>query len=306
MRQRTIKSPVRAEGVGLHSGQRVQMTLRPAPVDSGIVFTRSDLNPSVSIKAGATAVNETAMASTLTADGPGGIVRVQTVEHLMSALAGLGVDNVFVDVTASEIPILDGSAASFVYLIQSAGFVEQSAFKRFIEVRKTVRVGSDRSWAQIEPHFGFKLSFSINFAHPAINSTKQEVLVDFEEQTYVRDVANARTFGFMQDVEMLRDMGLARGGSFGNAIVMDEHKVLNDDGLRSGDEFAKHKILDAIGDLYIIGAPLLGAYTGFRAGHALNNELIRALVADDTAWRWASFRARRSAPNIFENDWAFA
>lgn len=306
MRQRTIKSPVQAEGVGLHSGQRVQMHLRPAPVDTGIVFSRVDLKPPVSIKAGAEAVNETSMASTLTAEQDGKTIRVQTVEHLMSALAGLGIDNLFVDVTASEIPILDGSAASFVYLIQSAGFVEQSGFKRFIKVKKPVRVGTERSWASLEPHFGYKLSFSIDFDHPAIDSTTQQVQVDFEHTSYIRDVANARTFGFMQDVEMLRDMGLAQGGSFGNAIVMDESKVLNDDGLRSGDEFAKHKILDAIGDLYIAGAPLLAAYTGFRAGHALNNELIRALLADKSAWEWVSFRQPRSAPNVFENDWAFA
>jgi UDP-3-O-[3-hydroxymyristoyl] N-acetylglucosamine deacetylase len=311
MRQRTIKSPVQSEGVGLHSGQRVQMQLRPAPVDTGIVFTRTDLSPTVSIKAQALAVNETSMASTLTADQGGETVKVQTVEHLMSALAGLGIDNLFVDVTASEIPILDGSAASFVYLIQSAGFVEQSGFKKFIQVNKTVRVGGAKSWAQLEPHFGYKLAFSINFSHPAIDSTTQEVLVDFENTSYIRDVANARTFGFMQDVEMLRDMGLAQGGSFGNAIVMDENKVLNDDGLRSdglrsGDEFAKHKILDAIGDLYIAGAPLLASYTGFRAGHALNNELIRALLSDETAWQWVSFRQPRAAPNVFESDWAFA
>jgi UDP-3-O-[3-hydroxymyristoyl] N-acetylglucosamine deacetylase len=311
MRQRTIKSPVQSDGVGLHSGQRVQMQLRPAPVDTGIVFTRTDLSPPVSIRAQALAVNETSMASTLTAEQDGETVRVQTVEHLMSALAGLGIDNLFVDVTASEIPILDGSAASFVYLIQSAGFVEQSGFKKFIQVNKSIRVGTEKSWAQLEPHFGYKLAFSINFSHPAIDSTTQEVLVDFESTSYIRDVANARTFGFMQDVEMLRDMGLAQGGSFGNAIVMDESKVLNDDalrsdGLRSGDEFAKHKILDAIGDLYIAGAPLLASYTGFRAGHALNNELIRTLLSDETAWEWVSFRQPRAAPNVFENDWAFA
>jgi UDP-3-O-[3-hydroxymyristoyl] N-acetylglucosamine deacetylase len=306
MRQRTVKSLVQAEGVGLHSGQRVQMTLRPAPANTGIVFTRTDLAEPVSIAARATAVTETSMASTLTHKANGGIVKVQTVEHLMSALAGLGVDNLYVDVTASEIPILDGSAASFVYLIQSAGFVEQADFKRFIKVNKPIKVGSDTSWAKLEPHFGYKLTFGIDFGHPAIDSTAQDVVVDFENTSYVRDVANARTFGFMQDVETLRSMGLAQGGNFGNAIVMDEYRVLNEDGLRSGDEFAKHKILDAIGDLYIAGAPLLAAYTGYRSGHALNNELIRALLADESAWESVSFRERRSAPRVFESDWALA
>jgi len=306
MRQRTVKSLVQAEGVGLHSGQRVQMTLRPAPANTGIVFTRTDLAEPVSIVASATAVTETSMASTLTQNTDQGVIKVQTVEHLMSALAGLGVDNLYVDVTASEIPILDGSAASFVYLIQSAGFVEQADFKHFIRVKKSVKVGTDTSWAQLEPHFGYKLTFGIDFGHPAIDSTAQDVVVDFESTSYVRDVANARTFGFMQDVETLRSMGLAQGGNFGNAIVMDEYRVLNEDGLRSGDEFAKHKILDAIGDLYIAGAPLLAAYTGYRSGHALNNELIRSLLADQSAWESVSFRERRNAPRVFESDWALA
>ncbi len=306
MRQRTVKSLVQAEGVGLHSGQRVQMTLRPAPANTGIVFTRTDLAQPVSIVAKASAVTETSMASTLTTKSDAGLVKVQTVEHLMSALAGLGVDNLYVDVTASEIPILDGSAASFVYLIQSAGFVEQADFKHFIQVKKPIKVGTEKSWAQLEPHFGYKLTFGIDFGHPAIDSTAQDVVVDFETTSYVRDVANARTFGFMQDVETLRSMGLAQGGNFGNAIVMDEYRVLNEDGLRSGDEFAKHKILDAIGDLYIAGAPLLAAYTGYRSGHALNTELIRALLADQSAWETVSFRERRNAPRLFESDWALA
>jgi len=304
LRQRTIKSKVTTEGVGMHSGDRVQLTLRPAEPNTGIVFHRIDLPKPVSIKAQAHAVNETAMASTITTETENGRVRVQTIEHLMSALSGLGIDNLHVDITASEIPILDGSSASFVYLIQNVGLIEQAADRRFIRVLKPVKVGGDEKWAKLEPHFGFKLSFSIDFGHPAIDSTSQEVTVDFDKVSYIDGVAKARTFGFMQDVEMLRDMGLAKGGSFGNAIVMDEYRVLNDEGLRSGDEFAKHKVLDAIGDLYIIGAPLLAAYSAFRSGHALNNELIRALLADESAWEWATFKARRDAPRFFSMDWA--
>lgn len=304
LRQRTIKSQVRAEGVGMHSGDRVQLTLRPAQPNTGIVFHRIDLPVPVSIQARADAVNETTMASTITKDTADGRVRVQTIEHLMSALSGLGIDNLHVDITASEIPILDGSAASFVYLIQNVGLIEQAALRKFIRVLEPVKVGGDDKWAMLEPHFGFKLSFSIDFAHPAIDSTSQDVVVDFANGSYIDDVAKARTFGFMQDVEMLRDIGLAKGGSFGNAIVMDEYRVLNDEGLRSGDEFAKHKVLDAIGDLYIIGAPLLASYTAFRSGHALNNKLIRALLANQSAWEWTSFKERREAPRFFSMDWA--
>ncbi|MGH1358697.1 MAG: UDP-3-O-acyl-N-acetylglucosamine deacetylase [Burkholderiaceae bacterium] len=304
LRQRTIRSKVVAEGVGMHSGDRVQLTLRPAEPNTGVVFHRTDLPEPVSIRAQAEAVNETAMASTITRETPHGRVRVQTIEHLMSALSGLGIDNLHVDITASEIPILDGSAASFVYLIQNVGLIEQPAVRKFIRVLKPIRVGGEDKWAQLEPHFGFKLSFAIDFAHPAIDSTSQEVVVDFDKVSYIDSVAKARTFGFMQDVEMLRDKGLAKGGSFGNAIVMDEYRVLNDEGLRSGDEFAKHKVLDAIGDLYIIGAPLLAAYSAFRSGHALNNELIRALLANQSAWEWATFKERRDAPRFFGLDWA--
>ena len=304
LRQRTIKSKVTTEGVGMHSGDRVQLTLRPAEANTGIVFHRTDLPKPVSIKAQAHAVNETAMASTITTETDRGRVRVQTIEHLMSALSGLGIDNLHVDITASEIPILDGSSASFVYLIQNVGLIEQAAYRKFIRVLKPVKVGGEDKWAKLEPHFGFKLSFSIDFGHPAIDSTSQEVMVDFDKVSYIDGVAKARTFGFMQDVEMLRDMGLAKGGSFGNAIVMDEYRVLNDEGLRSGDEFAKHKVLDAIGDLYIIGAPMLASYSAFRSGHALNNELIRALLADENAWEWTTFKERRDAPRFFSMDWA--
>lgn len=306
LRQRTIRKIVHTEGVGMHSGDRVRLTLRPAQPNTGIVFHRVDLPEPVSIRAEAGAVTETTMASTITAETPGGRVRVQTIEHLMSALSGLGVDNLHVDITASEIPILDGSATSFVYLVQSAGLIEQPAMRRFIRVLEPVKVGNDDKWAMLEPYNGFRLSFAIDFHHPAIDATEQKVVVDFDKVSYINDVAKARTFGFMHDVEMLRDMGLAKGGSFGNAIVMDEYRVLNDEGLRSGDEFAKHKILDAIGDLYIIGSPLLASYSAFRSGHALNNELIRALLLKQSAWEWTSFRERRDAPRFFAQDWATA
>ncbi|MEZ5658596.1 MAG: UDP-3-O-acyl-N-acetylglucosamine deacetylase [Burkholderiaceae bacterium] len=306
LRQRTIKSVIRTQGVGLHSGQRVDLTLHPAPADTGIVFRRTDLDPAVEIRASADAVNETTMASTLTRGDGADRVRVQTVEHLMSALAGLGVDNVVVEVTASEIPILDGSAASFVFLIQSAGVVEQAPCKRFIRVLERVQVTEGDKWARLDPHFGFRMSFAIQFGHPAIDSTSQKVEVDFGSQSYVSEVSRARTFGFINEVEFLRDRGLAKGGSLGNAIVMDETRVLNDEGLRSGNEFAMHKILDAIGDLYVIGAPLLASYSAHKSGHALNNQLIRALLAKPSAWEWATFRQRRESPRMFEADWRTA
>ena len=287
MRQRTIGRPVSTTGVGLHSGERVELTLRPAEADTGIVFRRIDLDPPVEIRSGAARVTDTRMASTLTAadEGPGSQVRVATVEHLMSALAGLGIDNLFVDVTAPEIPILDGSAGSFVFLVQSAGIVEQRAAKRFIRVRRAVEVREGDKWARLDPHFGFKLRFSIEFSHPAIDATEQAVEVDFATMSYVKEVARARTFGFMQDVEALRAHGLAKGGSFGNAIVMDEYRVLNAEGLRFDDEFVKHKILDAIGDLYLVGHPLL---------------------ADQQAWELVSFNERREAPRLFALDWSHA
>ena len=308
MRQRTIRKPVSAAGVGLHSGERVELTLRPADPDTGIVFRRVDLDPPVAIRSGAARVTDTRMASTLTAadDGPNSQVRVATVEHLMSALAGLGVDNLYVDVTAPEIPILDGSAGSFVFLLQSAGIVEQRAAKRFIRVKRAVEVRDDDKWARLDPHFGFRLRFSIAFGHPAIDATVQAVEVDFATMSYVKEIARARTFGFMQDVEALRAHGLAKGGSFGNAIVMDEYRVLNAEGLRFDDEFVKHKILDAIGDLYLVGHPLLAAYSAHKSGHALNNLLLRALMADEQAWELVSFTERRAAPKLFALDWGRA
>mgnify|MGYP001051350895 FL=1 len=308
MRQRTIRAPVGATGVGLHSGERVELTLRPAPADAGIVFRRVDLDPPVEIRAGAARVTDTRMASTLSAadEGPGGEVRVATVEHLMSALAGLGVDNLYVDVTAAEIPILDGSAGSFVFLVQSAGIVEQRALKRFIRVKRPIEVREGDKYARLDPHFGFKLRFSIDFGHPAIDATGQAFEIDFATMSYVKEVARARTFGFMQDVEALRAHGLAKGGSFGNAIVMDEYRVLNADGLRFDAEFVKHKILDAIGDLYLVGHPLLAAYDAHKSGHALNNQLLRALLADESAWELITFGERADAPRLFALDWVHA
>jgi UDP-3-O-[3-hydroxymyristoyl] N-acetylglucosamine deacetylase len=283
----------------MHSGTKVELVLRPAAVDTGIVFRRVDLDPPVQIAALATAVGDTRMASTLVQ----GAVRVATVEHLMSALAGLGIDNCHVDVDAPEIPIMDGSAASFVFLITSAGIVEQNAPRRFVRVLAPIEVregeGEQAKWARLSPHFGFKLRFSIDFSHPAIDAAAQAAEVDFAHEPYVTAVARARTFGFVNEVEAMRAAGLARGGSYENAIVMDEYRVLNTDGLRTGDEFAKHKILDAIGDLYLLGHPLIAAYSAHRSGHALNNRLLRALLADQTAWEWLTFETREAAPAAF-------
>jgi len=308
LRQRTVKALVRTQGVGLHSGQRVELTLRPAPPDTGIVFRRVDLPVPVDIRVAASRVTDTRMASTLSAadSGEGASVKVATVEHLMSALAGLGIDNLIIDVTAPEIPILDGSAGSFVFLIQSVGLLEQAAPKRFIRVKRAVEVRDGDKWARLEPHFGFKLRFSIDFGHPAINATVQQVEVDFANASYVSAISRARTFGFMQDVEALRSHGLARGGSLGNAIVMDESRVLNSDGLRSDDEFVKHKILDAIGDLYLVGHPLLASYSAHKSGHAMNNLLLRALLADESAFELTTYPQRREAPRVFALDWVGA
>jgi UDP-3-O-[3-hydroxymyristoyl] N-acetylglucosamine deacetylase len=308
LRQRTVKALVRTQGVGLHSGQRVELTLRPAPPDTGIVFRRVDLPVPVEIRVSASRVTDTRMASTLSAadTGEGASVKVATVEHLMSALAGLGIDNLIIDVTAPEIPILDGSAGSFVFLIQSVGLLEQAAPKRFIRVKRAVEVRDGDKWARLDPYFGFKLRFSIDFGHPAINATVQQVEVDFANASYVSAISRARTFGFMQDVEALRSHGLARGGSLGNAIVMDESRVLNSDGLRSDDEFVKHKILDAIGDLYLVGHPLLASYSAHKSGHAMNNLLLRALLADETAFELTTYPQRREAPRVFALDWVGA
>jgi len=307
MRQRTIRELVRTVGVGLHSGERVELVLRPAAPDTGIVFHRVDLDPPVSMPAKASSVNDTRMASTLSAvAGNGSTARVATVEHLMSALAGLGIDNLHVDVDAAEIPILDGSSASFVYLLRSVGITEQSAPKRFIRVTAPVEVRDGDKFARLEPHFGFRLDFSIRFGHPAIDATGQRIVVDFAERSYTRDVARARTFGFMRDVEALRSNGLAMGGNLGNAIVMDEYRVLNDEGLRIDDEFAMHKVLDAIGDLYLVGHPLLAGYVAHKSGHALNNQLLRELLSRSDCWEWATFSGSRDMPQLFELDWRTA
>ena len=292
LKQRTLKTLVSATGVGLHSGVKVTIALRPAAPGTGIVFRRVDLDPPVDLKADPYSVGDTRLASCLERDG----VKIATVEHLMSALAGLGIDNLFIDVDAAELPIMDGSAAPFVFLLQSAGILEQNAAKKFLRVKKLVEVKEGDKWARLEPYEGFRLSFSIAFNHPAVSQTGTRVTIDFAEHSYAREVARARTFGFMQDVEMMRDNGLALGGSLENAIVMDEYRVLNSDGLRYADEFAKHKLLDAVGDLYLVGHPLLAAFTAHKSGHALNNALLRALLADQSAWEFASFERAEETP----------
>jgi UDP-3-O-[3-hydroxymyristoyl] N-acetylglucosamine deacetylase len=295
LKQKTLKNLVRAVGIGLHSGRKVELVLRPAAADTGIVYRRTDLDPPVNIPARAEFVVDVRMATTLGKDG----AIVGTVEHLSSALAGLGVDNCYVDVDAPEIPIMDGSAASFVFLIQSAGLVEQNAPRRFMRVLKPVEILEGDKWVRLEPHFGFKLSFSIDFNHPAIDATEQTVEVDLAREPFVATVARARTFGFVNDVEALRAAGLAKGGNFENAIVMDEFRVLNADGLRSDDEFAKHKLLDAMGDLYVLGRPLIAAYSAHKGGHALNNKLLRALLSDRAACEIVTFEDETSAPAAF-------
>ncbi len=299
LQQRTLKTLTRAVGVGLHSGQRVELTLRPAQPDTGIVFRRVDLPQPVDIPIRAEAVTDTRLASTIAV----GNAKVHTVEHLMSACAGLGIDNLYVDITAEEVPILDGSSASFVFLLQSAGVELQNAPKRFIRVLRPVEVregeGAAAKWARLTPYHGYKLSFEIDFDHPAVDSTGQRVEFDMGAGNYSRDIARARTFGFTRDVEMMRSNGLALGGGLDNAIVMDDYKVLNSDGLRYDDEFVKHKILDAMGDLYLIGKPLLAAYSAFRSGHAMNNLLLRELLAQRDAWEVVTFEDERQAPTGF-------
>jgi UDP-3-O-[3-hydroxymyristoyl] N-acetylglucosamine deacetylase len=292
LRQRTLKSVIRATGVGLHSGVKVRLELRPAPPDTGIVFCRTDVTPPVELKADPLAVGDTRMASCLEKDG----VKLATVEHLMSALAGLGIDNAFIDVNAAEIPIMDGSAGPFVFLLQSAGIEEQAEPKRFLRVKKLVEVKEGDKWARLEPYDGFRLAFSILFNHPAVDQSGTRVEVDFADDSYIRDVARARTFGFTQDVEALREQGLALGGSLDNAIVMDEYRVLNAEGLRLPDEFVRHKVLDAIGDLYLAGHPLLASFSAHKSGHAMNNRLLRALLADAEAWELVTFDEANAAP----------
>ncbi|MEY4138571.1 MAG: hypothetical protein RLZZ371_753 [Pseudomonadota bacterium] len=299
LKQRTLKTLTRAVGMGLHSGQRVEITLRPAQPDTGIVFRRVDLPEPVDIPVSALAVTDTRMASTIST----GNAKVHTVEHLMSACAGLGVDNLYVDITAEEVPILDGSAASFVFLLQSAGIELQNAPRRFVRLLSPVEVrqgaGDNVKWARLEPYHGYRLSFEIDFSHPAVDATGQRVLFDMSTGSYSKDIARARTFGFTKDVEMMRANGLALGGGLDNAIVMDDYKVLNAGGLRYDDEFVKHKILDAMGDLYLLGKPLLASYSAFRSGHALNNLLLRELLNHREAWDVVTFENEKLAPAGF-------
>ena len=303
LKQRTLKAMMRAVGVGLHSGQRVELTMRPAPPDSGIVFRRVDLPSPVEIAVSATAVSDARMASTISAGGDPGAPKVQTIEHLMSACSGLGIDNMVVDITADELPILDGSAASFVYLLQSAGIVLQDAPKRFCRILSPVEVregeGASLKWARLDPFEGYKLSFEIEFDHPAVDRTGQRVEFDMGSGRYKRDIARARTFGFTKDVEQMRSRGLTLGGSMDNAIVVDDQRVLNAGGLRYDDEFVKHKILDAIGDMWVLGHPLLAAYSAYKSGHALNNRLLRKVLADKSSYEIVTFEDAALAPAGF-------
>ncbi len=299
LRQRTLKNSIRTTGVGLHTGARVELNLRPAPPDAGIVFHRVDLPLAVSIAAKAVNVGDTRLSSTLT----GGGTSISTVEHLMSALAGVGIDNLHVDVAGPELPIMDGSAGPFVFLLQSAGIVEQPAAKRYLRVRAPVEMRDGDKWARFEPFHGFKIDFTIDFPHPVFGTESRHVIVDFAEHSYVKEVARARTFAFMQDVEAMRSAGLALGGSLQNAIVLDETRVLNSEGLRYDNEFVKHKVLDAIGDLYLLGRPLIGQYTAYKPGHALNNALSRALLERTDAWDVVAFDTDEDVPSAFQ-DWA--
>jgi UDP-3-O-[3-hydroxymyristoyl] N-acetylglucosamine deacetylase len=296
VKQRTIKTSVKVTGVGLHSGEKVTLGLRPAPANCGIVFCRVDQKPVEQIRVTAELVHDTRLSTCMEQNS----VRVATVEHLMSALSGLGIDNIYIDLDSAEVPIMDGSAGTFIFLLQSAGIVEQSAAKKFIRVKKTVEVKQGDKWVRFDPYDGYKLTFTINFTHPVFANSKQHVVVDLGEHSYVREISRARTFGFMQDVEFMRSQGLALGGSLDNAIVMDDYRVLNPDGLRFEDEFVKHKVLDAIGDLYMTGHPVIGAFSGFKSGHALNNALLREMLADAEAWEFVTFDTPEEAPAFLQ------
>ena len=295
VQQRTIKNVTRATGVGLHSGEKVYLTMRPAAPDAGIVFRRVDVEPPVEIPADATLVSETTLCTGLSQGG----AKVQTVEHLMSALAGLGIDNILIELSAPEVPIMDGSSGPFVFLLQSAGIVEQDARKRFIRIKRPVEVRDGDKVARFEPFDGFRLGFTIEFNHPAIPTSQSRAEVEFSTENYIREVSRARTFGFMHDLEYMRDRNLGLGGSMDNAIVLDDFRVLNDDGLRYADEFVRHKILDAVGDLYLAGHPIIGAFEGFKSGHALNNTLVRALLADRSAWEEITFAEAGTGPVVY-------
>jgi UDP-3-O-[3-hydroxymyristoyl] N-acetylglucosamine deacetylase len=292
LRQRTLKNSIRATGIGLHSGKKVYMTLRPAADNSGIVFRRLDLDPPVDVVADARSVGDTMLGTTLVQDG----VMVATVEHLLAAMAGLGIDNAYVDLSAPEVPIMDGSAAPFVFLLQSAGVVEQSAPKKFIRIKKTVRVEDKDMWAEFRPCKGYRVNLKIDFDHPVFKKHTQTASVDFSTMSFVKQVSRARTFGFLKDIEALRARNLTLGGTLDNAIVLDDYRVLNEDGLRYEDEFVRHKILDAIGDLYLIGHSLLGEFTGYKSGHGVNNQLVRAVLEDESAWEIVTFDDKVDAP----------
>ena len=292
IRQRTFKNPIKATGITLHGGERAEIVLRPAPVNTGIIFCRTDLNPIVHIHAKAENVGDTRLSTTLMKDN----VRVSTVEHLLSAMAGLGIDNAYVDVTASEIPIMDGSAGPFVFLIQSAGIEEQDAPKRFIRIKRKLKVTDGDKWASFEPFNGFKVTFTIDFDHPLFKLDTKTATLDFSSLSYVKEVSRARTFGFMADFEKLQAMNLARGASLDNAIAIDDFRILNEDGLRYENEFVKHKILDAVGDLYLLGSSLVGAFSGYKSGHALNNKILRELLATKDAWEYVTFDDTKTAP----------
>jgi UDP-3-O-[3-hydroxymyristoyl] N-acetylglucosamine deacetylase len=298
LKQRTLQKSTKTTGVGLHTGARVEMALRPAPAETGIVFRRTDLAQSAAIPALAANVGDTRLSSTLKVGG----ASVSTVEHLMSALAGLGIDNLFVDIAGPELPIMDGSAGPFVFLLQSAGIVEQGAPKRYLRIISTVEVSNGDKWARFEPFDGFKLDFTIDFPHPVFGSENRNVVVDFALNSYAKEVARARTFGFMQDVEAMREAGLGLGGSLQNAVVLDEFRVLNNEGLRYDNEFVRHKVLDAIGDLYLLGHPLIGQYTAYKSGHALNNQAARALLARPDAFEIITFADAKTVPPAF-HDW---
>ncbi|WP_263078537.1 UDP-3-O-acyl-N-acetylglucosamine deacetylase [Endozoicomonas sp. Mp262] len=292
IRQRTLKNIIRATGVGLHSGEKVYLTLKPAPVNTGIIFCRTDLEPVVEIPAHALNVGQTTLCTSLQKDG----TRIDTVEHLLSALAGLGIDNAYVEVSAHEVPIMDGSAGPFVFLIQSAGIQEQEAAKKFIRIKKEISVSDDDKTATFKPYNGFKVGFTIDFDHPVFQSRSQSASIDFSSTSFVKEVSRARTFGFMREVEYLRSQNLALGGSVDNAVVVDDYRILNEDGLRYHDEFVKHKMLDAIGDLYLLGHSLIGQFVGHKSGHELNNRLVRDLLANESAWEVVTFDQMESAP----------
>jgi UDP-3-O-[3-hydroxymyristoyl] N-acetylglucosamine deacetylase len=298
IKQRTLKNVIRATGVGLHSGEKVFMTLRPAAVNTGIVFRRIDLPSPVEVKAQAHLVGQTQLCTVLVDQND---VKIKTTEHLLAALAGLGIDNAYIDLSSEEVPIMDGSAGPFVFLIQSAGIEEQNAAKRFIRITKTLQVTDGDKWARFEPFEGFKIGFTIDFKHPAFKKSTANAEIDFSTTSFVKEISRARTFGFMKDIEYMRDRNLALGGSLDNAIVLDDYRVVNEEGLRYDDEFVKHKILDAVGDLYLMGHPIIGAYYAYKSGHGLNNQLLRALIADPSAWEEVVFEADSNPPISFVN-----